>query len=318
MIIFHLSCKEHPKPPTISTKNVTEITANSAVSGGTILNDGGDVIILNGVCWNTSGDPTIDDSKTTESGGGSYVSDITMLTPVTTYYVRAYATNRGGTVYGNTISFTTMGDGPEITEKSIKNVAVNTVSIGCSINPNYLNTTVTCEWGQTTGYGNTASSNQDPVTGSDPVNLVIDITGLESEVTYNLRIKATNELGTAYSDNLTFKTYATVDGDGNGYYSVTIGTQEWLTKNLMTTKYNDGTDIPNVTTFTEWAALTTGAYCNYSNSTDSLFIETYGRLYNWYTINTGKLAPEGWHVPTKTDWTILSDFWGGKWLPVPI
>jgi uncharacterized protein (TIGR02145 family) len=308
--LYFSSCRENPNPPIISTKDVTEITATTAVSGGTILDDGGDAAITNGVCWNTSDEPTIDNNKTVESGGNSYVSNISKLSPSTTYYVRAYATNSGGTSYGSSVLFTTLGDEPVITESSVINLGMNTATLSCTVNPNYLNTTVTFEWGITTSYGNTASASQNPLSAGNALNVSADITGLESEATYNFRIKAENDLGTAYSDNMTFKTYAAVDGDGKGYYSVTIGTQTWLTENLKTTKYNDGTDIQCVTDSIAWAALMSGAYCNYKNSTDSTFINTYGRLYNWYAVNTGKLAPVGWHVPTSNDFQILSSYLG--------
>ena len=96
------------------------------------------------------------------------------------------------------------------------------------------------------------------------------------------------------------------DADGNKYNTVKIGNQVWMAENLKTTKYNDGTEILNVTSDTQWANLTTGAYCNYDNLESNA--EIYGRLYNWYAVNTGKLAPAGWHVPTDDDWTILENY----------
>lgn len=101
------------------------------------------------------------------------------------------------------------------------------------------------------------------------------------------------------------------DQDGNVYKTVTIGTQTWMAENLRTTKYNDGTSIPNVTGDGEWENLSTGAYCNYNNTTNTDTVATYGRLYNWYAVNTGKLAPKGWHVPTDAEWTKLTDYLGG-------
>ncbi len=96
------------------------------------------------------------------------------------------------------------------------------------------------------------------------------------------------------------------DVDGNVYHTVTIGTQTWLVENLKTTKYNDGTPIPNVTDDLVWRNLTTGAYCIYNNSkaNDS----KYGKLYNWHAVNTGMLAPKGWHVPTKDEWSTLNSY----------
>ena len=110
-------------------------------------------------------------------------------------------------------------------------------------------------------------------------------------------------------------TYGTMtDQDGNVYKTVTIGTQTWMAENLRTTIYNDGTAIPNVTDDDEWVGLTTGAYCNYKNTTSVDTIATYGRLYNWYAVNTGKLAPTGWHVPTDAEWTELTDYIGGTFV----
>lgn len=102
------------------------------------------------------------------------------------------------------------------------------------------------------------------------------------------------------------KTGTVTDAQGNSYAIVKIGDQWWMAENLKVTKYNDGTAIPNVTDATAWAALTTGAYCDYSNSTANG--TKYGHLYNWYTVNTGKLAPAGWHVPTDAEWTTLQNY----------
>jgi uncharacterized protein (TIGR02145 family) len=98
-------CKKE-KVIVITTTSVSQITATTAISGGDITNDGGSIITARGVCWSTSANPTITDNKTTDgTGNGSFVSSITGLTPVTTYHLRAYATNSAGTAYGNEISF---------------------------------------------------------------------------------------------------------------------------------------------------------------------------------------------------------------------
>ena len=96
------------------------------------------------------------------------------------------------------------------------------------------------------------------------------------------------------------------DIDGNTYQSVIIGTQEWVSENLRTSKYSDGTTIPNVTNDGEWWDLTTGAWCHYDN--DNQYDTIYGKLYNFYAVETGKLCPTGWHVPTDAEWTILEDY----------
>ena len=106
-------------------------------------------------------------------------------------------------------------------------------------------------------------------------------------------------------------TYGSItDIDGNTYKTVTIGTQTWMAENLKVTKYNDGIAIPNVTDDTAWSELTTGALCDYDNTPSNS--ETYGKLYNWHAVNTEKLCPTGWHVPSDAEWTVLTDYLGGE------
>lgn len=95
------------------------------------------------------------------------------------------------------------------------------------------------------------------------------------------------------------------DIEGNVYHTVKIGTQTWMVENLKTTKYNDGTSIPYVTVPSDWSYLTTPGYCYFNNNVANKNI--YGALYNWYTVNTDKLAPTGWHVPTEAEWTTLEN-----------
>ena len=210
--------------PVLTTTEVIAVTQTTATSGGVITSDGGATVTERGVCWSTSQNPTIADSKTSDgTGAGTFTSAINGLTANTTYYVRAYATNSKGTGYGSAMSFTTIeGSGGAIV-----------------FNPN---------------------------------------------ITYG----------------------SMTDIDGNTYKTVTIGTQTWMAENLKVTQYNDGTNIPNVTDVTAWANLTTGALCDYDNTPSNS--ETYGKLYNWYAVNTGKLCPTGWHVPSDAEWTTLENY----------
>jgi uncharacterized protein (TIGR02145 family) len=101
------------------------------------------------------------------------------------------------------------------------------------------------------------------------------------------------------------------DIDGNVYHTVIIGEQTWMVENLKTTKYRDGTPIPNVTNIISWNQLTTGAYVNYFNNPQHVAV--YGRSYNWYAVNDArKIAPIGWHVPTKDEWAVLVNHLGGE------
>lgn len=101
------------------------------------------------------------------------------------------------------------------------------------------------------------------------------------------------------------------DIDGNTYQTVKIGDQWWLAENLKVTHYRNGDAIPNVTDAGTWGDLATGAYCEYSNDVNN--VATYGRLYNWYSVNDSRnIAPAGWHVPTDAEWQTLVDYLGGS------
>jgi uncharacterized protein (TIGR02145 family) len=101
------------------------------------------------------------------------------------------------------------------------------------------------------------------------------------------------------------------DADGNAYRTVKIGNQEWMAENLRTTKFNDGSPLLNITSQTTWDSCfftLTSAYCFYNNTTNSDSIKKFGALYNWHAVNTGKLAPAGWHVPTDEEWDTLQNY----------
>jgi len=100
------------------------------------------------------------------------------------------------------------------------------------------------------------------------------------------------------------------DADGNVYPTIRIGRQEWMVENLKTTKYSDGTAIPQVTDASAWANSTSAAYCWYDN--DPANKDIYGALYNWYTVQAGKLCPTGWYVPSNDNWDVLATNLGSK------
>lgn len=101
------------------------------------------------------------------------------------------------------------------------------------------------------------------------------------------------------------------DIDGNEYNTIIIGTQEWMTENLKTTKYNHGADIPLVKDGSTWNDLSTPGYCWYNNDVASIK-KTDGALYNWYAVNTDELCPTGWHVSSDAEWKVLTDYLGGE------
>lgn len=185
-------------------------------------------------------------------------------------------------------------------------------TVNGKVNPNGASTTVTFEYGTSSSYGSSVTAAQSPVPGPDWVIVTAEMTGLTPGTAYYYRIKAVNSGGTSYGDEMVFNTPAAVsDVEGNLYNTVIIGTQTWMQENLKTRKYNDNTNIPNVTDAAAWAALSTPGYCWYNND-KSTYGDVYGALYNWYAVNTGKLCPTGWHVPTDEVWTTLITFLGGE------
>lgn len=110
-------------------------------------------------------------------------------------------------------------------------------------------------------------------------------------------------------DNIMFQ----VRTVGDNIKTVIIGTQEWTTKNLNVSKYRNGDIIPEVKDFKKWDSLTTGAWCYYNNDPNNGAI--YGKLYNWFAVNDPRgFVPEGYHIPTIGELTILNDYLGGQFL----
>ena len=143
------------------------------------------------------------------------------------------------------------------------------------------------------------------VDGSGTGAFTASISGLVKASRYYLRAYATNSLGTAYGQEVSFTTTNfPADVDGNIYDTVLIGTQVWMTKNLRVSKYRNGDPIPTGLTNAQWSATTFGAYSLYNNNTANDRI--YGKLYNWYTVADARgLCPIGWHVPNDAEWQIL-------------
>ncbi|GAI09215.1 unnamed protein product, partial [marine sediment metagenome] len=205
-----------PSIPTVTTTSVSSITHNSALSGGNVTDDGGASVIVRGVCWSTSQNPTTVDSHTTNgSGTGAFISSITGLSPNTTYYVRAYATNSVGTSYGTQFSFATL----------------------------------------------------------DPCNSVATVN----------------------------------DIDGNTYNTIAIGTQCWMTENMRTTKYPDGSPItkgPVPHGAAGWDTDNAYYSCPPNSSNDGedfAAAASLGMLYQWSAAMDGSttegaqgICPDGW------------------------
>ncbi len=132
---------------------------------------------------------------------------------------------------------------------------------------------------------------------------------LSNNTTYYVRAYATNSVGTSYGLEMSFTTleaYFTpgsevLDIDGNTYSTVIVEATEYITSNLRTSRYNDGTPLLRADNSSTWNTNSSPMYCWYND--DSVANEVkYGKLYNHHAINNGNLCPTGWHVASDSEW----------------
>jgi hypothetical protein len=210
-ILLNHSCKK-AVAPTVITSEVTNITGTTATCGGTITDEGSGEIIFRGVCWSTISIPTILDNSTYDGSSiGTFISDLTDLMGATTYYVRAYATNVTGdymnsTGYGNTISFTAVGQSPIVETYAATNINKTSAKLNGTVKANYLPTTVIFEYGTNESYGQTVTAAPSPVTGNNFIDISADIKVLSPGNVYHFRVQAFNTLGTTYGSDMVFTT----------------------------------------------------------------------------------------------------------------
>jgi len=297
--------------PTITTISLSAITTTTATGGGNVISDGGASLTARGVCWSTAQNPTTINSKTNDGNSvGIFSSSITGLTPGVTYYVRAYAINSIGTVYGDQVTAKTIALLPSLTTTAISSITATTALSGGNIS-NDGGAVVTASgvcWGTTQ---NPTISNSKTTDGSGIGSFSSLITGLTLGSTYYVRAYATNSAGTAYGGEVSFKTVVltVTDVDGNVYSTVAIGTQVWMAENLRTTKYRNGNIIGTTTN----AVYLDTPDLNYPSFQWVAFTDaSYGRLYTWYAIaDSRKVCPVGWHVPAYYEWNVLGSYLGG-------
>lgn len=193
--------------PVLSTIPITEVTTNSAKSGGIITNTGGSKIISCGVCWNTKPTPTIHNPKTSDmETGGQFTSQLTDLEFGKTYYARAYATNEFGTSYGEEISFMANDISlPTLTTLHASDITINSAKLGGNITSagsgNIIERGIVWSTSSNPTIDNHKISN-----GTGVGKYIISITELADKTIYYARAYATNEKGTAYGDEINFTT----------------------------------------------------------------------------------------------------------------
>ena len=197
-------------PTGITTNTLSSITQNSASCGGNITTDGGSTVTSRGVCWSTTNSsPTTANSKTINGSGiGTFTSSLTSLSPGTTYYVRAYATNGVGTAYGATRTFTTSAATipTGIITIGASSITQNTASSGGTITSDG-GAPITIKgicWSSTSTSPTISNSNTN--NGSGINSFTSSLTGLTANTTYYVRAYAINSVGIAYGNTISFTT----------------------------------------------------------------------------------------------------------------
>jgi uncharacterized protein (TIGR02145 family) len=263
-----------------------------------------------GICWSTDGMPLITgEHLASGSGDGTITATISDLSANTTYYARAYAINKGGTGYSEPVSFVVqqppvISTGPAFARSTNSTCIISTIG--------YFNAMGNGSYGVCYGT-HQGPTVDDHTTGRAqyPGNsLTSTLTGLEPGTVYYARSFVLLN-GTAYYGNeRQFNTYSgtATDIDGNLYYTVKIGAQEWMVDNLRTTRYQDGTAISSVNR-NSWSSYVGDARgVNQDNEYNALQI---GRYYNREAVtNSHGLAPEGWRIPSYADWQQLFSYVG--------
>jgi len=194
--------------PTVTTTAISNITFDTALSGGEIVDDGGSEIIAKGICWSLTANPTVDDAKTiSEVTTTSFISTLSPLSENTTYYVSAYATNSKGTSYGETLTFSTSKTIviPTVTTTAISNITFDTALSGGEIVDNGGSEIIAkgiC-WSLTANPTVDDSKTTNEVASE---NFVSTLSPLSTNTTYYVRAYAQNSKGIAYGASLSFTT----------------------------------------------------------------------------------------------------------------
>jgi len=313
---FSVRCVQGHALPIVNTGDVTNITTTTATCSGNVTSDGGSSVTVRGVCWSTSENPTTANSKTTDgSGVGAYSSNLTGLSPNTTYYVKTYATNSKGTAYGEQKAFTTNQAMPTVVTSEVTNITATAATCGGNVTADG-GAAVTVRGVCWSPSENPTIANSKITDGTGLGTYASNITGLSPNTTYYVRAYATNSKGTTYGQQRSFITkdeQGPIFGsfndsrDGNQYKTITIEEQVWMAENLA---YLPSVSLPSS------GSLSIPYYyvydyegTNVSEAKITSNYKTYGVLYNWLAAMSA--CPTGWHLPSNREWEILHNYLGG-------
>jgi len=320
LIVFFACSKLDPEIPANSTNKLIVNTIQVSSIGfyqasvfGSV--DIGDLTTVNnyGFVWSREENPDLNSfsgKSTLEYNLSSFSTTIFGLSENTTYYVRAFAISSEKTVYGQQLVFTTVAAPSLTTTEASQVTAIAAISGG----------NILTDGGYTiTSRGVCWSTSQNPTIinshtsdGSGIGSYTSNITGLNQATTYFVRAYATNSLGTNYGNQVSFTTEeltSFIDSrDGTEYSTVQIGNQIWMAENLKYLPYVYAPSSGSNTLKYYYVYNFSGTIVSAAKATSNY--NTYGVLYNWTAALSA--CPTGWHLPSDSEWTELSDYLGGE------
>ena len=319
-LLLFIACAKEPviEIPFLSTNEVGQITDATARCSGSIVNKGGAEITDRGVCWSKELDPTLLDSSSSALASTYFTCTLRNLEPGTQYYVRAYATNKGGTAYGLSKKFTT-------NYLKLRTMAVSEIKASTAIFGTYaekVGDSVTVS-----ARGVCWNTSPHPTANDSVVSIPFEegiykfsISGLQHGTTYYVRTFLKNASGFLYGNEVSF---STLSGTPDIWTGPILKIGAFSVAASMQASDFGGLEVTEcgVCWSKNQNPVVTNNVCALGNSND-LFnttinnlessSATYGRLYDWYAIHDLRnIAPAGWHIPTDAEWKSLADSLGG-------
>ena len=216
--------------PEVKTDDVTDVTSSSAIGHGKVNNQGGSTVTERGICWSTDPSPTINGSYAQSgTGSGEYEVNLTNLTPGTKFYVRAYAMNTHGLIYGEEKEFTTLANLPSVITGEVSNITPTSAQGSGDVTGDG-GSAVTEKGICWSIYPNPTINDNHISNGSGTGNYSATMSYLKPYKTYHVRAYAINSVGIAYGEDVSFVTLIPT-GAINGLFTVdNRGTQVFFSQ----------------------------------------------------------------------------------------